>query len=56
VQTTLVLKPQGKKNRRAAKRLQRAVRRGASAKAIVHLRFIDQAGNSSKKRLALKLR
>ena len=56
VQTTLVLKPQGKKNRRAAKRLRRAVKRGASAKAIVHLRFVDQAGNSSKKRLALKLR
>lgn len=53
---TLKLSPKGKKNRRAAKKLKQAVKKGAKAKAKLKVTFTDAAGNSSRENLTVRLR
>ena len=50
------LKPQGKKNKRKAKKLKKAVKKGAKAKAKLTITFSDEAGNSDRETLKLKLK
>lgn len=53
----LKLKPHGKKGRKAARKLRRAMRkRGAKAKATITVTFADLTGNKTKKKLTLRLR
>lgn len=56
VTTVLKLKPKGKKNRKRASKLRKQVKKGAKAKANLTVEFADLAGNSSRKKLSLKLK